>query len=117
LSLKYEPASEPQVEVAAIKCYKNDGPASLWVDTTKEEVRPYSEPQNYEALGQLDQDAQWLQRHPEAGSSWPSWSMGSQETDTRSPPLPETKSETLWVDTTKEEASPYPELFFYYSPA
>jgi len=27
-----------QVEVAELKCYKTDGPASLWVDTTKEEV-------------------------------------------------------------------------------
>ena len=26
----------------------------------------------FEALGQLGQE-QWLQRHPEAGSSWPSW--------------------------------------------
>ena len=39
---------------------------------------------NYEYQGQLGQDEpapikhsgseQWLQRHPEAGSSWPSWS-------------------------------------------
>lgn len=27
-----------QVEVAPVQCYKNDGPKSLWVDTTKEEV-------------------------------------------------------------------------------
>ncbi|KAJ1486096.1 hypothetical protein T484DRAFT_1790975, partial [Baffinella frigidus] len=27
----------PVVEVAALSCYKTDGPASLWVDTTKEE--------------------------------------------------------------------------------
>ena len=31
-------------------------------------MRPY---------GQLGQDEQWLQRHPEAGSSWPSWSKAS----------------------------------------
>ena len=27
-----------QVEVAPVQCYKNDGPKSLWVDTTKDEV-------------------------------------------------------------------------------
>jgi len=30
---------------------------------------------HYEALGQLGQE--WLQRHPEAGSSWPSWLKAS----------------------------------------
>ena len=30
----------------------------------------------YEALGNLGQD-QWLQRHPEAGSSWSSWPKAS----------------------------------------
>ena len=31
----------------------------------------------YEASRQLGQDGQWLQRHPEAGSSWPGWPKAS----------------------------------------
>ena len=39
-------------------------------------VRAPSTPHSCEAVGQLEQ---WLQRHPEAGSSWPSWPKASQK--------------------------------------
>ena len=36
------------------------------------QVPHITRPRSYATLRQLGQD-QWLQRHPEAGSSWPSW--------------------------------------------
>ena len=46
-------------------------------DQKDDSVGSDAEGREYEALDQLGQDEPWLQRHPEAGSSWPSWPQAS----------------------------------------